>query len=233
MSMLTPPGMGGKYRITGDRYPRMSRPRNRRRLMFTAFGSVLALGLVGWGTLQLIDVFSGDSGGQKVRAAHGTGDCERGDKRPDENAKSGRADSGQSGQGGQHGRTGGKLPKPSQITVNVYNATTRSGLAKDTAKELEKRGFKIGKVGNAPTRYDKKVKATGILLGAPGAGDGAFNVLGTQLPGAQTKNDARDGKDIDLIIGNGFKDLVGQKDADKALAALAKPSPAPSGSPCR
>ncbi|MFS7874731.1 LytR C-terminal domain-containing protein [Streptomyces asiaticus] len=232
MSMLTPPGMGGKYRITGDRYPRMSRPRSRRRLMFTAFGSVLALGLVGWGTLQLIDVFSGDGGGggQKVRAAHGTGDCERGDKHPDGNAKSGRSDS---GQGGQGGRTGGKLPKPSQITVNVYNATTRSGLAKDTAKELEKRGFKIGKVGNAPTQYDKKVKATGILLGAPGAGDGAFNVLGTQLAGAQTKNDARRGKDIDLIIGNGFKDLVQQKDADKALAALAKPSPAPSGSPCR
>ncbi|AGP56690.1 hypothetical protein M271_26040 [Streptomyces rapamycinicus NRRL 5491] len=195
--------------------------------MFTAFGSVLALGLVGWGTLQLIDVFSGDSGGQKVRAAHGTGECERGGKHPDENAKSGRSDS------GQGGRTGGRLPKPSQITVNVYNATTRSGLAKDTAKELEKRGFKIGKVGNAPTRYDKKVKATGMLLGAPGAGDGAFNVLGTQLAGAQTKNDARDGKDIDLIIGNGFKDLVEQKDADKALAALAKPSPAPSGSPCR
>ncbi|WP_046090608.1 LytR C-terminal domain-containing protein [Streptomyces antioxidans] len=222
--------MGGKYRITGDRYPRMSRPRNRRRLVFTAFGSVLALGLVGWGTLQLIDVFSGDSRDQKVRAAHGTGECERGDKPPAENAKSGRSDSGQSGQGG---RTGEKPPKPSQITVNVYNATTRSGLAKDTAKELEKRGFKIGKVGNAPTQYDKKVKATGILLGAPGAGHGAFNVLGTQLTGAQTKNDARDGKDIDLIIGNRFKDLVGQKDADKALAALAKPSPAPSGSPCR
>lgn len=27
MSMLTPPGMGGKYRITGDKYPRMRRPR--------------------------------------------------------------------------------------------------------------------------------------------------------------------------------------------------------------
>ncbi|GAA1722792.1 LytR C-terminal domain-containing protein [Streptomyces yatensis] len=233
MSMLTPPGMGGKYRITGDRYPRMSRPRSRRRLMFAAFGSVLTLGLVGWGTLQLIDVFSGDSDDQTVRAAHGTGDCERGDKRPDEKAKSGRSDGGQSGQSGRQGRTGGKLPKPSQITVNVYNATTRSGLAKDTAKELEKRGFKIGKVGNAPEQYDKKVKTTGMLLGAPGAGDGAFNVLGTQLSGAQTKNDARDGKDIDLIIGNSFKDLVKQKDADKALAALAKPSPAPSGKPCR
>ncbi|MFC9222919.1 LytR C-terminal domain-containing protein [Streptomyces hygroscopicus] len=231
MSMLTPPGMGGKYRITGERYPRMSRPRSRRRLVFAAFGSVLALGLVGWGTLQLIDVFSGDDDGQTVRAAHGTDTCERGDKRPDENAKSGRAED--SGGSGESGRTGRKLPKPSQITVNVYNATTRSGLAKDTAEELEKRGFKIGKVGNAPAEYDKKVKAPGMLLGAPGADDGAFNVLGTQLDGARTKNDARDGKDIDLIIGSGFKDLVKQKDADKALATLAKPSPTPSKTPCR
>ncbi|MET7762378.1 LytR C-terminal domain-containing protein [Streptomyces sp. NPDC005393] len=220
MSMLTPPGMGGKYRITGDRYPRMSRPRGRRRLAFTAFGSVVALGLVGWGTLQLIDVFSGGSGsGDTVRTAHGTEDCKRGDKRHDEHPKT--------------DHPAKTLPKPAQITVNVYNATPRSGLAKDTADELKKRGFRIGEVGNAPAAYDKKVKAPGILLGAPAATQGAFNVLGTQLVGAQTKNDARKGKDVDLIIGNGFKDLVKQKDADKALAALARPSPAPSGSACR
>ncbi|MET8013094.1 LytR C-terminal domain-containing protein [Streptomyces sp. NPDC005271] len=220
MSMLTPPGMGGKYRITGDRYPRMRRPRGRRRLAFTAFGSVMVLGLVGWGTLQLIDVFSGGGDGDRVRAAHGTEDCKRGDKLRDEHPKADRP-----------ARTA--LPKPAQITVNVYNATPRSGLAKDTADELKKRGFKIGEVGNASATYDKKVKAPGMLLGAPTAAQGAFDVLRTQLAGAQTKNDARKGKDIDLIIGSGFKNLAKQKDADKALAALAKPSPAPSGSACR
>jgi hypothetical protein len=219
MSMLTPPGMGGKYRVTGDRYPRMRRPRGRRRLAFAAFGSVVALGLVGWGTLQLIDVFSGGGDGDTVRAAHGTEDCERGDKRHDEHP--------------ENDRPAKPLPKPAQITVNVYNATPRSGLAKDTADELKKRGFKIGEVGNASATYDKKVKDPGILLGAPAATEGTFNVLRTQLAGARTKNDARKGKDVDLIIGSGFKNLVKQKDAAKALAALAKPSPAPSGTACR
>jgi hypothetical protein len=215
--------MGGKYRITGDRYPRMRRPRSRRRLVFAALGSVVALGLVGWGTLQLIDVFSGGGGkgGATVRAAHGSADCKRDPgKGRDRNP-------------GSSSRTATeKLPKPSDITVNVYNATKRAGLAKDTAQELEKRGFKIGDVGNAPKAYDKKVKTPGMLLGAPGSSDGPFRVLGTQLSGTRSKNDGRRGKDVDLIIGSGFKDLVARKDADKALTALTKPSPRPSGSPC-
>ncbi|RWZ73011.1 LytR family transcriptional regulator, partial [Streptomyces albidoflavus] len=61
MSMLTPPGMGGKYRITGDKYPRMRRTGGRRKLVLAATGGVLALGLLGWGTFQLVDVFTGGS----------------------------------------------------------------------------------------------------------------------------------------------------------------------------
>ena len=59
------------------------------------------------------------------------------------------------------------LPKPAAIKVNIYNATPRSGLAKAAADELKKRGFTIGKVGNAPAAYDKKVPGTGMLLGGP------------------------------------------------------------------
>ncbi len=69
--------------------------------------------------------------------------------------------------------TGKPLPKPADVTVNVLNATARGGLAKSTADELRKRGFKVGKVGNAPPAYDKKVKGTGVLLGAQTASDGA------------------------------------------------------------
>src|SRR5688572_9167263 len=39
MSMLTPPGMGGQYRITGDKYPRMRRPRRRGRLVVLSVAS--------------------------------------------------------------------------------------------------------------------------------------------------------------------------------------------------
>lgn len=205
MSMLTPPGMGGKYRITGDKYPRMRRPRRRGKLVLTAIASVVALGLAGWGTLQLIDVFTG---GDKKASAADRADCPS--AKPSAPAK--------------------VLPKPARITVNVYNATPRSGLAKAAADELKKRGFTIGKVGNATATYDKKVPGTGLLLGAPAAVNGTFPVLGTQLPGAATKTDARKSAEVDLIIGTKFKAFSKPKAAADALTALTAPAPAPSSS---
>ncbi|WP_413758252.1 LytR C-terminal domain-containing protein [Streptomyces sp. MMBL 11-3] len=207
MSMLTPPGMGGQYRITGDKYPRMRRNRGRRRIVLAAAASVAALGLAGWGTLQLIDVFTG--GGDKASAVGPALGCK---PSPSPSAKPVKA-----------------VPKPGQITVNVLNATTRSGLAKDVADALKKRGFKIGEVGNATKAYDKKVDGPGVVLGAKTAADAALPVLGTQLAGAETKTDARTKPaEVDLILGKAFKALTAEKDADKALTTLAKPVPAPS-----
>lgn len=213
MSMLTPPGMGGQYRITGDKYPRMRRPRGRRRLALGLVASVAALGLIGWGTLQLIDVFTG--GGSKATAAGPKADC--GSKASPSPTASAPARA---------------LPKPGQITVNVLNATPVSGLAKKTADELRKRGFRIGDVGNAPKAYDKKVADAGMLLGAKSAAQTALPVLGTQLAGAQLKTDARtSATEVDLVIGTAFTALTSKKDADEALAALARPAPAPSSTP--
>ncbi|GGN67017.1 membrane protein [Streptomyces albiflavescens] len=205
--------MGGQYRITGDKYPRMRRPKGRRRLVFLIVSSVTALGLIGWGTLQLIDVFTG--GGDKATAAGSKTDC-------------GTKVSPSASAAGAVAKT---LPKPGQITVNVLNATPRSGLAKETADELRKRGFKIGDVGNATAAYDKKVDSAGILLGAKAAYSAALPVLNTQLTGAELKTDGREKADeVDLIIGTGFKSLTNKKDADRALAVLATPRPTPSAS---
>ncbi|WP_306324095.1 MULTISPECIES: LytR C-terminal domain-containing protein [unclassified Streptomyces] len=212
MSMLTPPGMGGKYRITGDKYPRMRRGRPRSRIVLAVVASVAAIALIGWGSFQLVDVFTG---GDKASAAGAkSGACE---KKPSASPSPGKAAQ--------------KLPKPSDITVNVLNATARGGLAKDTADELKKRGFKIGDVGNATKAYDKKVKGPGILLGASAATDAALPVLGTQLTGADLKTDKRTKPtEVDLIIGSGFKKLTKKPAADKALTALSHPKPEPSAS---
>ncbi|MFE0135639.1 LytR C-terminal domain-containing protein [Streptomyces sp. NPDC059037] len=209
MSMLTPPGMGRKYRITGAKYPRMRRNHGRRRIVLAVVASVVAAGLVGWGTLQLIDVFTG---GDKATAAGPRAGC---DPKAAPSAKA---------------PAPKPLPKPGQIKVNVFNATPRGGLAKNTAAELKKRGFTIGKVGNATKEYDKKVKGTGILLGAKAATDTAIPVLGTQLAGTEQRTDARTSGEVDLILGTQFKDLAKKEDADKALAVLAKPKPTPSTS---
>ncbi|MGY1499128.1 LytR C-terminal domain-containing protein [Streptomyces sp. QTS52] len=210
MSMLTPPGMGGQYRITGDKYPRMRRPRGRRRFVLGLVASVAALGLIGWGTLQLIDVFTG--GGSKATAAGPKSDCAT---RATPTATPTTAP-----------RT---LPRPGVITVNVLNATPRSGLAKQAADELRKRGFRIGDVGNAPKAYDKKIAGAGMVLGAKSAARAALPVLGTQLAGAQVKTDARtSATEVDLLIGTKFTALTSKKDADQALAALTGPAPTPS-----
>ncbi|MEV5147609.1 LytR C-terminal domain-containing protein [Streptomyces sp. NPDC052727] len=212
MSMLTPPGMGGQYRITGDKYPRMRPPRRRGRLVAVVVASVAALGLIGWGTLQLIDVFTG--GGDKYTASGSTTGCR---------TKTAAAPAAQ-----VHA-----LPKPGQITVNVYNATKRTGLAKTTADELKKRGFKIGNVGNASKQYDKKVKGTGILLGSAAAQDTSLRVLGTQLAGALPRADVRKGADVDLVIGDAFQGLAKRGAADQALTKLSEPAPtAPAKKSC-
>ncbi|MER6354884.1 LytR C-terminal domain-containing protein [Streptomyces sp. NPDC001634] len=208
MSMLTPPGMGGQYRITGDKYPRMRRPRRRGRLLFAVVASVAAIGLIGWGTLQLIDVFTG---GGRASAAGSKADCPTKAKASPSPATAAKA-----------------LPQPGRITVNVFNATTRGGLAKETADELKKRGFHIGNVGNATQEYDKKVKGVGILLGPKASLDTSLPVLGTQLADAERRTDARTGTDVDLILGDGFKSLTSKTDADKALATLTGPAPSPS-----
>ncbi|WP_282703667.1 LytR C-terminal domain-containing protein [Streptomyces sp. CC219B] len=201
--------MGGRYRITGDTYPRMRRPRRRGRLALLGVAGIAVLGMIGWGALQLVGIFSG--GGDKASAAGPRADCAT---RATPSATA----------------AAPALPKPGRITVNVLNATPTSGLAKKTADELKKRGFKIGDVGNATEEYDKKVKGTGILLGPASAQDTSMPVLATQLAGAERRTDAgRKGTDVDLIIGTGFKNLTAKAAADKALADLTKPKPAPTG----
>ncbi|MET8636172.1 LytR C-terminal domain-containing protein [Streptomyces sp. NPDC004096] len=207
MSMLTPPGMGGQYRITGDKYPRMRRPRHRGRIVFAVVASVAAVGLIGWGTLQLINVFSGNGGNTSASGAKAH--CAKAEATP---------------------AALKALPAPAQITVNVLNATPRSGLAKQTADELKKRGFRIGDVGNATEEFDKKVKGVALLLGPKTAVDTSLTVLGVQLPAAERRTDAsRTGPTVDLILGDGFKALTSKPDADKALTALTSPTTSPTG----
>ncbi|MGY1436612.1 LytR C-terminal domain-containing protein [Streptomyces reniochalinae] len=208
MSMLTPPGLGGKYRIRGDRYPRMRRPRRRGRILAVSLSGAAALAVLGWGTLQLVDIFSADeparaSDHRRAKAA----DCAS----PAAAVRPG-------------ARDGAHLPKPGDVTVNVLNATSRTGLAKDTADELEKRGFTVGKVANAPAGLAKEVKGTGFLIGAPGAKNTArLKTLATQLKGEEIRYDERDGDALDLVLGKKFTELTEEKAATAALAGPAAP----------
>ncbi|WP_369267698.1 LytR C-terminal domain-containing protein [Streptomyces harbinensis] len=130
----------------------MRPPRRRRRTVALALSTVAVLGLVGTGTLQLIRVFSAEAEGEGPQRAAASGARECATERPETEAE---------------GASGplAELPEPRTITVNVYNATTRTGLAQQTADALAERGFVIGTVDNAPEELDGKVEAPGLLLG--------------------------------------------------------------------
>jgi hypothetical protein len=208
VSMLTPPGLKGKqYRITGSAYPRLSRPHRRRRRVFALIGAVVAIGVIGWGTVQLISVFGG-----RTRASAATTNC-RAKAHPAGANASAAANPSQAA-----------LPQPGKITVNVYNSTTRTGLAAQTAAAFKQRGFVIGKIGNAPAPLEGKVPGAAEIIGGPSSAQ-VETVVGTQVPGAQSTTDTRQDASVDLVLGNTFNALATPAQAAQALTAAQNPKP--------
>ena len=242
MSMLTPPGLKGKqYRVTGTTYPRLARPNTRRRRIVQSVTGVVVLAVLGWGTFQLVDVFGG---GHKKTAAAG---CTRtttaagvaGSADKASGAASGSASAVPSGSAAAAAPAvaafaalvPGAVPKPAAVTVNVYNATNRAGLAGQTAAELKKRGFAIGKIGNAPAALENKVPGSAQVTGGK-AGAAMMTLLGTEVTGSHPVTDKRNDTTVDLVLGNGFSTLATPAQAAKAVALASRPSPSAAAAHC-
>lgn len=248
MSMLTPQGLKGKqFRITGTSYPRLGPPPRRGRRILMLVGSLLALSLIALGGVQLVDIFTG-------KAKHGTAQAcasnrpsgkplaapvaASGSPAVSASASSSTGSSATPAAGASPAAAAPSLPvaaasaipQPQTVTVNVYNATDKAGLAARTADELKKRGFTVGKVGNAPSALDKKVPGTAELV-AGQAGIGAATLLGSQVTGAATMADERTDASVDFVIGDGYSALLDPNAAAAALAAALKPAPSTSPLP--
>jgi hypothetical protein len=118
------------------------------------------------------------------------------------------------------------LPKPAKVKVNVYNATSTSGLASKTANELEDRGFQVGRVANDPV--GKPVPGVAQIRFGPKA-EPAAQLLLIYVPGAELVELDRKGRNVDLATGDGFAGLAPQPEV---AAQLAAPSPVASGPGC-
>lgn len=115
--------------------------------------------------------------------------------------------------------------KPNAVTINVYNATNRHGLAASVAKSLRTQGFKISKVANDP--LSKGIEGVGeVRHGQTGAVGAAL--AATRLAGVKLVPDGRTDATVDLVLGNRFTSLT---PPPKAVPAGTKPSPSPTG-PC-
>jgi hypothetical protein len=96
-------------------------------------------------------------------------------------------------------------PIPSEVSVNVYNTTYKTGLAKTVADAVKARGFKVKDVSNDPQQTMQLGTAV-IRYGEEG--DLAAALLKQHVPGAELVRDDRTGPRIDLVIGSAFTDLV-------------------------
>jgi hypothetical protein len=118
-------------------------------------------------------------------------------------------------------------PIPSEVKVNVYNTTYKTGLAKTVADAVAARGFKVKEVSNDPLRTMQLGTAV-IRYGEDG--DLAAALLAGHVPGAQLVKDDRLGAVLDLVIGNAFTELTPTADVPplparptQAVATVARP----------
>ncbi|GAA6527675.1 LytR C-terminal domain-containing protein [Intrasporangium sp. DVR] len=91
---------------------------------------------------------------------------------------------------------------PADVTINVYNATGRQGLALATSKRAADRGFKIANVSNDPLK--KTIKAPAQIRYGP-AGEESAKLLAQHVKGAVLARDKRKGDTVDLVLGNAWK----------------------------
>lgn len=96
-------------------------------------------------------------------------------------------------------------PIPSEVSVNVYNTTYKTGLAKTVADQIKARGFKVKDVSNDPQQTMQLGTAV-IRYGEEG--DLAAALLKQHVPGAELLRDTRTGAGLDLVIGSAFTDLT-------------------------
>ena len=100
--------------------------------------------------------------------------------------------------------SGQALPAPDTVRVNVYNATSRQGLAGTVAASLRAHGFTVLTVGNDPQHRHLKGRGE-IRYGVRGAL--AAQTAHKWMAGARLVRDHRRDATIDLVAGKRFPGL--------------------------
>jgi hypothetical protein len=118
----------------------------------------------------------------------------------------------------RHKFSKGDLIRAKDVTVSVYNAGSRSGLAGQTLDELAARGFIKGRVGNAPDRFSG-VRYVRVL--ARSRNDPVARLVAMQF-GPHTLIQAvkrNQGPGVEVVVGNAFTGLVKAPTQQRAATA--------------
>jgi len=111
---------------------------------------------------------------------------------------------------------------PELTNVNVYNGTTRNGLAAAVAKELQRRKFRVMSIG---TEEQTKPLKTVLVVRYGPPGTRAARTVALQFPSkVKMVEDDRSDDTIDIVIGEKYKAMVSAKKGLAAITPTAKPS---------
>jgi hypothetical protein len=105
-----------------------------------------------------------------------------------------------------------------KINLNVYNSTSRPGLARSVADEFLARKFVVGAVGNTEAGF-RGVAA--VVSGAAGQ-SAAFSVQ-RNLPGSDYFQDGRTDASVDVILSSDYKELAAVDLVDQTPGKLSCP----------
>jgi hypothetical protein len=105
-----------------------------------------------------------------------------------------------------------------KVSLNVYNATNRPGLARSVADEFLARKFAVAEVGNTQSGY-RGVAA--VVSGAAGQ-SAAFSVQ-RNLPESDYFQDSRPDGSVDVILTGDFKELTAPELVDQTPGQLSCP----------
>ncbi|WFE30834.1 LytR C-terminal domain-containing protein [Solwaraspora sp. WMMD791] len=114
------------------------------------------------------------------------------------------------------------LREAKEVRLNVFNATDTSGLATNVADDLGNRNFQIEEAANDPE--GRRIDGVAVLRYGPKAVGSAHLMRAYFLDQATTEYDpAREDDIVDVVIGNGFRQLATTTEVNQSLAALGKP----------
>ncbi|HET6270519.1 MAG TPA: LytR C-terminal domain-containing protein [Arthrobacter sp.] len=105
-----------------------------------------------------------------------------------------------------------------KVNLNVYNSTSRPGLARAVANEFDARKFVVGAVGNSTSSY------RGVALVVSGAaGQAAAFSVQRNLPGSDYVQDARTDQSVDVILTGDYRELAKPELVDQTPGKLSCP----------
>ena len=107
---------------------------------------------------------------------------------------------------------------PEKVNVNIYNSTSRPGLARSVADQLAARKFIVGAVGNTTSSY----RGVALVVSGAAGQSAAFSVQ-RNVPGSDYFQDGRTDQSVDVIITGDFKELAKAELVDQTPGRLSCP----------